>query len=316
LLAFGRKQVLEPEPTDLNSVVEETFVLAGRLLTEDIELVSRLEAESATIMIDRNQLQQVILNLCVNARDAMPSGGRLSVHTATAELDDAYAASRLDVTPGRYALLEITDSGVGMDAPTAGRVFEPFFTTKQTGSGLGLASVHGIVKQSGGHISVYSEPGIGTTFRLYLPQTGAAVRRTAEAPRSHELEGEETILLVEDAEPLRLLVADTLESYGYTVRTAANGAEALDLAHREGSMIDLLLTDVVMPQMSGRELAEHITSSHPHVKVLFTSGYPADTVLAERITDGRFAYVQKPYLGDTLARKIRETLNADRAATS
>jgi two-component system, cell cycle sensor histidine kinase and response regulator CckA len=308
LLAFSRQQVLRPVPTDLNTAVDETLQLVSRVIGEDIQLEPRLEPDIEPIVFDRNQLQQVILNLCVNARDAMPAGGTLTIRTANVELDDASAAAHLDVTPGAYVLLEITDSGVGMDAETKKRIFDPFFTTKETGTGLGLATVYGIVQQSGGNIWLDSEPGKGTSFKVFLPRA----TRTAESPiapaATSPLEGNETILLVEDADQLRPLVAQVLESYGYTVIPAANGLEALAIAEEQGESIDLVLTDIVMPQMNGRELAEKLAPTHPELKVLFTSGYPADSIIRQGIAEGRVAYIQKPYLADELAHKIRETL--------
>jgi PAS domain S-box-containing protein len=311
LLAFSRQQVLQPEPTDLNAVVDATLDLVSRLIGEQIELDRALASGLPPILVDRGQLQQVIINLAVNARDAMPDGGLLSVRTAEAALDQAYAQEHLDVVPGRYVLLEITDSGTGMDAETAKRVFDPFFTTKAAGTGLGLATVQGIVKQSDGHIWLYSEPGLGTTFRIYLPPTDRPAEAPVEAPAAAapSPEGDETILFVEDAELLRPLIAEVLESYGYTVLQAAHAAEALAFAE-SGGPIDLLLTDVVMPGMNGRELAETLLAGRPGLRVLFTSGYPADTVVRHGIAEARVAFIQKPFLADDLVAKIRAVLDA------
>jgi two-component system cell cycle sensor histidine kinase/response regulator CckA len=312
LLAFSRQQVLQPEPSDLNAVVEQTLELVLRMIGENIELELRLEPGLATIVVDRSQLQQVILNLSVNARDAMPDGGTLAIRTANVELNKAYAADHLDVTPGSYVLLEITDSGSGMDEQTRSRIFDPFFTTKTEGTGLGLATVYGIIAQSGGHIWLYSEPGMGTTFKIYLPGVDATVPASPRvAPvSSASLEGSETILLVEDAEMLRPLVAEVLRSYGYTVLTAADGVEAIELVERQPGPIDLLLTDVVMPNMNGRELAETLVAGDPRLKVLFTSGYPSDTIIRHGIAEAQVAFIQKPYLADELAGKIRATLDS------
>ncbi len=251
-------------------------------------------------MVDRVQLQQVILNLCANARDAMPDGGTLTVRTTKAVLDEGYASERAGLTPGAYSVLEITDSGVGMDAVTRNRIFDPFFTTKATGTGLGLATVFGIVKQSGGHIEVDSEPGLGTTFKTYLPYADQLLADpTAEPAHASFLEGTETILLVEDDEPLRLLVSEILEGYGYKVRAACDAAEAIAIAETHSASIDLLLTDVVMPGLNGGELAEiMVVESYPEPlkHASFTSGYPAGTVVERRITECHVAFIRKPFL--------------------
>ena len=308
LLAFSRQQVLHPELIDPNGVVQETIALVRRMLGEDIELECELEPQLDSILVDRSQLGQVILNLVVNARDAMEDGGRLSVRTANVELDGAYASDHLGVVPGRYVLLQVTDSGPGMDEETRSRAFDPFFTTKEVGTGLGLATVHGIVKQSGGHIWLYSEPGMGTTFKVYFPIAGKSAVPAAPPSEIGSLHGTETILLVEDAELVRDLVAQALESFGYSVLVAAGGPEAIALAEQHQGTIDLLLTDVVMPQMNGRELSERLLAEYPGLKVLFTSGYPADTIIRHGIEEARAAFIEKPYVPDELARKIREVL--------
>ncbi|MDX6513905.1 MAG: hypothetical protein QOE36_3409 [Gaiellaceae bacterium] len=309
LLAFSRQQVMRPEVSDANAVVEETLTLLERLLGEDIVLESRLDPNLASILVDRSQLSQVMLNLAFNAREAMTAGGMLAIQTENVELDDVYAATHADVSPGRYVLLQVTDSGSGMDEEVRSRVFDPFFTTKDAGTGLGLSTVYGIVKQSGGHIWVYSEPGIGTTFKVYFPATDAPILPDALPVRVASREGCETILVVEDNEPLRVLVAQVLESYGYTVITAADGPSALELAAAEHApRIHLLLTDVVMPQMNGREVAEELAALRPGLRVLFTSGYPSDTIIRHGIPEARTAFIQKPYLAEDLALKIREVL--------
>jgi PAS domain S-box-containing protein len=314
LLAFSRQQVLQPEVTSLNSVVEETLRLLERTLGADIEVQTDLDPEAPAVLADRSQLTQAMLNLAINARDAMPEGGRLTIKTGGIELDEAYVATHEGVTSGLFALLQITDSGVGMDEETQRRAFDPFYTTKEDGTGLGLASVYGLVNQSGGHIWLYSEPGLGTTFKIYLPVASATV--TADAPDADvtSLEGDETILLVEDTAMVRELVTATLERYGYSVLAAANGQEALDLVERTGADISLLLTDVVMPGMNGRELAETLLETRPQLGVLFTSGYPSDTVVRRGIADASAAFIEKPYLPDELAAKVREVLDRGRRA--
>jgi CheY-like chemotaxis protein len=241
----------------------------------------------------------------------MQDGGRLVVKTATVELDASYASQHVGVIPGRHVLVQVTDSGGGMDTETQSRVFDPFFTTKEEGTGLGLATVHGIVNQSGGHIWLYSELGIGTTFKIYLPSAGTPVIATTPTAPTHSLEGNETILLVEDAEFVRAIVAEILEPHGYTILAESNGADALAIAQKREGAIDLLLTDVVMPGMNGRELAESLTRQYPDVKVLFSSGYPADTLVRNGIAEGTTRFIEKPYLPVALARAVREILDED-----
>ena len=277
LLAFSRQQVLRPEESDINEIVTQTLNLVDRLIGENIVTTTSLDRYVESIVVDRGQLGQIILNLAVNARDAMPTGGTLSIRTANVVLDASYTAEHADVEPGPYVLLQITDSGIGMDETTRGRIFDPFFTTKDDGTGLGLATVYGVVKQSNGHIWVYSEPGHGTTFKLYFPAASASAPAPAPAPEIGSLAGSETILLAEDEAEVRSLIAKSLRLHGYTVIEACNGIEALELAGERES-IDLLLTDVVMPGMNGRELFEQLSERHPDLPVLFTSGYPADTL--------------------------------------
>jgi PAS domain S-box-containing protein len=310
LLAFSRQQVIRRESSDLSDLVEETLKLLARSLGEDIELVVELEPALAPVVLDRGQFGQVILNLAVNARDAMQDGGTLTIRTANVVLDESYAHEHLDVVPGTYALLQVTDSGAGMDDETQDRVFDPFFTTKPNGTGLGLATVYGIVKQNGGHIWLYSEPGLGTTFKIYFPhETTAPVAAPApEEPAS--LQGAETILLVEDSDAVRSLVAELLTSYGYTVLQAADGPEAIEIAEQRHGSIDLLLTDVVMPSMNGRELAERLLADNPPLKVLFTSGYPEDTIVRHAIAEARVAFIEKPYLPDDLGRAVRSIFDS------
>jgi signal transduction histidine kinase/ActR/RegA family two-component response regulator len=308
LLAFSRQQVMQPEVTNANAVVTEVLVLLERLLGEHILLERRFEPELASILVDRSQLGQVVLNLAVNGRDAMPEGGTLSIQTDNVRLDAAYAADHRDVEPGPYILLQVTDTGTGMNQETRDRVFDPFFTTKEEGTGLGLATVYGIIKQSGGHAAVYSEPGMGTTFKVYFPTTNAPIVPTASPIEGLSPEGGETILLVEDDDQIRVLISGLLESYGYTVLVAESGAQALSLAADTQTPIDVLLTDVVMPGMNGRQVADELMALLPGLRVIFTSGYPADTILRHGIAEGHTAFLQKPYLVDELARKIREVL--------
>jgi len=311
LLAFSRQQVLRPTPTDLNVVIENTLKLLDRSIDKNIKLVRTLEPDLPTVTIDQGQLAQVILNLAINARDAMEDGGTLVLKTATVELDASYASKHVGVTPGPHVLLQVTDSGAGMDAETQSHVFDPFFTTKEEGTGLGLATVHGIVNQSGGHIWLYSEPGMGTTFKIYLPSADTPAIATTPVEPLRSLDGSETILLVEDAEIVRAIVAEILEPHGYTILAASNGTDALAIARNRHGAIDLLLTDVVMPGMNGRELAESLTAQYPDVKVLFSSGYPVDTVVRTGIADGTIRLIEKPYLPAVLARAVRETLDEE-----
>ena len=304
LLAFSRQQVLRPEVTDVNDVVRETVALIERLIGEGIETRTQLEEQLDAAVVDRGQLVQVLLNLAVNARDAMPLGGTLDVRTRNEVLD----APRGDVPAGHHVVLEIGDSGIGMDETTRARIFEPFFTTKETGTGLGLATVYGVVRQSNGHITVDSEFGSGTTFKLYFPAAANASPVRGEMPSLTSTPGTETILLAEDEDQVRKLVATSLRMEGYTVLEAADGFEALRLA-REQAPIDLLFTDVVMPGLNGRELWEELSREHPGLRALFSSGYPADMVLRHGIAEGRVAYIEKPYLPSELAVKVREVLD-------
>jgi signal transduction histidine kinase/DNA-binding response OmpR family regulator len=304
LVVFGRAQVLHPEVASLNEVVEETLRLLERLIGEDVETRSELQPDLYPVLVDRPQITQMILNLAVNARDAMESGGSLRFRTRNLS-----AGPRPGET-GTWVLLEVVDTGCGMDAATRERVFEPFFTTKDQGTGLGLATVYGIVEQSGGHIEVQSAPGEGTTFAIWLPATTGSVTPRDEPEEPGALEGDETILLVEDEPALRTIVGDELRFRGYTVIQAAGGPEALRVVE-SGEPIDLLVTDIVMPELNGRELAERVLERDPAVRILYTSGYPQDTVLAYGIAAGAVSFLQKPYLPGDLARKVRETLEAE-----
>ena len=308
LLAFSRQQILRPQVTNLNALVEETLRLVRRMLDDNIEVELQMEPDLNSTFIDRSRLTQAILNLIINARDAMPDGGTLTIRTANADLDQTYAATHKDVTPGPYVLLQLTDSGTGIDPADQSRVFDPFFTTKEHGTGLGLAGVFGLVKQSRGHISLYSESGIGTTFKLYFPVTSATHAGTSEPEQVGLVGGDETILLVDDNEMVRSLVTMALESYGYSVLVASGGTQALAIAKDHADVIDLVLTDVVMPGLNGRELADRLLADQPNLKVLFTSGYPADTIIRHGIEEARTAFLEKPYLPGELARKIRQVI--------
>jgi PAS domain S-box-containing protein len=310
LLAFARQQVSEPQMLDVNVVLTDLEPLLRRILEENIQLDLVLARDLGEIKSDRSQLSQVILNLVANARDAMGKGGRLTIETSNTYLGEAYARDHLDVVPGRYVQLSVTDSGEGMDKETVSRIFEPFFTTKEqgSGSGLGLATVYGIVRQSSGHIWVYSEPGRGTTFKIYFPR----VMRTAEEEIVSESEevtnGTETILLVEDSKLLARVTRDFLVSAGYRVLVAAEAAEALHLAAEYPGRIHLLLTDVVMPSMNGRELSEELLKKRPEVKVLYMSGHTAGVISQTALLAEDVAFIEKPFTHDGLARKIRQLL--------
>jgi len=283
-----------------------------RLLGEDVALVTHLAADLGPVSADPGQLEQVLLNLAVNARDAMPQGGRLTIETANVLLTEEYAERHHRLPPGPYVLLAVSDTGVGMDEITQKHLFEPFFTTKEVGkgTGLGLATVYGIVKQSGGYIWVYSEPGRGTTLKVYLPRVPGAAEPLPVAVESPELRrGTETVLLVEDAAPVRSLARKGLESYGYQVLEAADGPAALELSARHPRGIDILVTDVVMPGMSGRELAERLAPARPGMRVLYTSGYTDDAMVHQGVLRSGVAFLQKPFVPETLARKVREVLD-------
>jgi two-component system cell cycle sensor histidine kinase/response regulator CckA len=312
LLAFSRQQVIEPRPVDLNQVVASTEKMLRRLIGEDIEVETTFSSTVLTVMIDPGQLEQVMMNLAVNARDAMPGGGKLTLETASVKIDAAYARDHRPLTPGRFAMLAVSDVGIGMDEETRSRIFEPFFTTKGVGqgTGLGLATVYGIVKQSNGFIWVYSEPGRGTSFKIYFPLLDEAPGEyTATIASEAPANGTETILLAEDEAAVRAASRQILERYGYNVLEAPNGTLALSIAHRRGVTIDLLLTDVVMPEMSGRELAERFTKLKPRAKVLFMSGYTDDAIVRHGELRPGTAYLQKPFSPDALARKVRDVLD-------
>ena len=281
-----------------------------------MEVCVALDAESGTVYADPHQVEQVIMNLVVNGRDAMPGGGRLLIETACVELDEGYARLHPDVHAGRYVMLALTDNGTGMDEETRRRVFEPFFTTKPAGkgTGLGLSTVQGIVAQSGGHISVYSEPGRGTTFKIYLPQLGEAATDAGKAAGEPVVGGKETVLIVEDMAEVRRYAGVALKAYGYRVMQAESAGEALTICDREEGRIDLLLTDVVMPNLSGRELANRLEERWPDIKVLFISGYTDKSIALNGRLDERVHFIEKPFGPEKLAEKVRAVLGAPVAA--
>jgi GAF domain-containing protein/CheY-like chemotaxis protein len=313
LLAFSRKQVLQPAVLDLNAVIKGLEPMLGRLIGEDISLLTRLDPELGPVRADPGQLEQVIMNLAVNARDAMPAGGRLTLQTANVEIDAAFARRHVGARPGPHVMLAVSDTGTGMTPEVQAHLFEPFFTTKETGkgTGLGLATVYGIVSQSGGCIAVETAPGRGTTFHIYLPRAEerAAAPSVGAAPDPAP-RGTETILLVEDEEGVRELARDILRAHGYTVLEARHGGEALLTCERHPGPIALLLSDAVMPQMSGRELAARLAPLRPEMKVLYISGYTDDATVRHGVLDSSVALLQKPFTPDMLLRKVRDILDA------
>ena len=313
LLAFNRKQVLPPHIVDLNSLLTNVDEMLRRMIGEDIELVTHLPSGLGRVKADPGQIEQVIMNLAVNARDAMPQGGHLTLEAANVDLDSSYATCHESVLPDHYVMIAMSDTGIGMDAETQARIFQPFFTAKQRGKGmgLGLATVYGIVRQSEGHIWVYSEPGKGTTFKVYLPRIDQAVEVIAPTPVPvDELPLDcQTILLVEDEEVVRSFARGLLESRGYEVLEAKGANDALEIGGRYKKHIHLLLTDVVMPQMSGRELAEHLAPLHPETKVLYMSGYTDHAVVHHGLLDPGTTFLQKPFTPDALTLKVREVLD-------
>ena len=316
LLAFSRRQMLQPQIVDINTLVRQLEKLLHRLLTEDIVLVTALAPDLQTVKVDPASIEQVLVNLAVNSRDAMPEGGQLTIETANVELDEVYAETHVTVIPGRYVMLAVGDTGEGIDAATKARIFEPFFTTKEQGkgSGLGLATVYGIVKQSGGYIWVYSELGHGTVFKVYFPVAESRSGAAREGGGSADLRTQawETVLLVEDEDAVRALGREVLRRHGYVVLEARHGVDALRLAERHPDDIHLMITDVVMPHMSGRELAERLCSARPNMKVLFMSGYTDHALMNRALTPGS-SFLQKPFTPETFARKVRQVLDAEEA---
>jgi PAS domain S-box-containing protein len=312
LLAFSRRQIMDIKVLDLNELLTNLDKMLRRMIGEDIDLVTVLEKNLGRVKTDPGQMEQVIMNLAVNARDAMPNGGRLTIETANVELNDAYARAHIAVTPGRHVMISVSDIGEGMPPEVRDRVFEPFFTTKAKGkgTGLGLSTVYGIVKQSGGNIWVYSEPGKGTTFKIYLPRVEETAEELKERLVSKELaRGDETILLVEDEAEVRKLAVRVLEKQGYVVLEARDGKEALLLCQLQEGPIHLVLTDVVMPQLGGPQLVEQLRKVRQDFKVLYMSGYTDDAVTHHGILSEGMNYLQKPFSIDGLARKVREVLD-------
>jgi PAS domain S-box-containing protein len=313
LLAFSRKQIAEPKPVSLNEVVADAGRMLRRLIGADIEIVTDLAAEPAVVIADRGQMNQVLMNLAVNARDAMPEGGKLVIETRLADVGEEFASLHPDARPGRFVVLSVSDTGVGMDQEVLQRIFEPFFTTKKTGAGtgLGLATVYGIVRQSGGWIAASSEPGRGACFRVYLAADARpAEPAPAEAAHARDGRGSETVLLVEDHPEVLRLTREMLRQKGYRLLEAANGAEALAVAAGHPGPIDALVTDIVMPGMNGRELAARLLEQRPLLKVLFTSGYAAGALGSQGALDPGMAYLPKPFTASELALKLRQVIEA------
>jgi two-component system, cell cycle sensor histidine kinase and response regulator CckA len=312
MLAFSRKQVIQPKLINLNNAIVDMEKMVGRLIGEDIEIATFLQSNLWQVRADLGQIEQVLMNLVVNARDAMPKGGKLTLDTGNVRLDEVYARHHIDVEPGDYVMLAVSDTGTGMNAKTMSHLFEPFFTTKEVGkgTGLGLSTVYGIVKQNGGHIWVYSEPGIGTTFKVYLPRVKdeTDVDEQIEVPLV-QTPGNETILIVEDEEAVRYLVRQILHSKGYKVLEASNGVDALLLLEQLAEPPQLIITDVIMPFMSGREFADKAVTVHENMKVLFMSGYTDDAIVQHGILDSNVAFIQKPFTTVSLANKVREVLD-------
>ncbi|MCW5826037.1 MAG: PAS domain S-box protein [Gemmatimonadaceae bacterium] len=311
LLAFSRQQVLKREVLDLNDVVSTFLKMLSRVIGEDVRVELKLGRDVPSIIADAGQLEQVLMNLCVNARDAMPAGGTLIIGTGIADVDGEHAARREGMSKGTYAVLSVSDTGVGMDKATQAKIFDPFFTTKAVGrgTGLGLSTVYGIVKQSGGSVWVYSEPGHGTTFRIYLPITAEAPPEVTSASSGRARRGEETILVVEDEESIRLVARRVLEREGYTVLEAASGPDALSLLERHTGPLHLVMTDLVMPGMTGIELAQRLAATHPALKMLFTSGYSADVVSDRFRPQDDWNFIAKPYGVRELAAEVRRVLD-------
>ena len=315
LLAFSRQQPLAPQPLDANKLVAGMSELLRRTVLEDVRMETVLAAGLWRVSVDGNQLESAILNLCINARDAMPDGGLLTIETANTYLDDAYAASETEVTAGQYVMIGITDTGTGMPPDVVGRAFDPFYTTKGVGkgTGLGLSQVYGFVKQSGGHVKIYSEPGHGTTVRVYLPRllkgepAEASAASAEDLPRGHE---DEIVLVVEDDERVRHMSSDALRELGYTVVQANGGAQALEVLAVQPK-ISLMFTDVVMPEIDGRRLAERARERRPDLKVLFTTGYTRNAVVHNGVLDPGVAFLPKPFTIEQLARKVRQVLEAE-----
>jgi two-component system, cell cycle sensor histidine kinase and response regulator CckA len=313
LLAFSRRQPMEPRLLSVNELILQIEKMLRRLIGEDIELVTIPAASMDVVESDAGRLEQVIMNLAVNARDAMPNGGKLTIETGTVQLSEAYSARQLGVEPGRHVTISVTDTGSGMDEETQSHLFEPFFTTKAAGrgTGLGLATAYGIIRQSGGAIGIISEVGKGTTARIFLPLVEKSAAPSAAAPAAaRALGGAETILLVEDETRVRKLIADVLQRRGYQVLEATRGEEALRLAAAHEGPIDLAVVDVVMPEMSGPDVVRELAASRPSMRVLYVSGYTEEAIVHHGIQESGAAFLQKPFLPESLAAKVREALDA------
>jgi len=318
LLAFSRKQMLELKIVDVNTIVEDMERLMRPLIGENIDLVTKLAPEAGHTRADAGQLEQVLMNLVVNAKDAMPNGGKLTIQTQNVSEIEGQRRGPTFIRPGHYVLLSVSDTGVGMDKETQSRIFEPFFTTKEMGkgTGLGLSTVYGIVKQSGGYVMVRSEEGRGSTFQIYLPRVeGTAEKQPAPAPRA-EMGGSETVLLVEDEDSVRELIRETLTAKGYKVIEAAHGEAGLAVAAAYSGKIDLVISDLVMPGLGGRAMVHELAKTRPESKVLFLSGYTEDAVSSEGVLDGGTAFLQKPFTLQSLSRKVREVLGNSAGASA
>ena len=314
LLAFSRRQVMEMKVLDLNTLLRDLEKMLRRVIGESIEMVTQLVEDLGRTRADVGQIEQVFMNLAVNAKDAMPSGGKLTIETANVELDESYARSHVDVKPGHYVMFSVSDTGVGMTPEVRERIFEPFFTTKEMGkgTGLGLSTVYGIVKQSKGHIWVYSVQGKGTAFKIYLPRVDEPLEEIRKEVLKEELpRGNETILIVEDEEEVRKLAGKILERQGYEILETFNGDDALVACERRKSPIHLMLADIVMPGMSGSELAKLLIPLYPEIKILYMSGYTDNAIVRHGVLEKGVDYIQKPFTMEGLARKVREVLDKD-----
>jgi two-component system, cell cycle sensor histidine kinase and response regulator CckA len=312
LLAFSRRQVLQPVFLDLNVIVNRMDTMLSRLIGDDVRLVCVLASDSGTVKADPSQIEQVLMNLTVNARDAMPQGGKITIKTANVEIDETYARQHPYIAPGPHVMLTVTDTGIGMDKETQSHIFEPFFSTKvaSKGTGLGLSTVFGIVRQSAGAINVYSELGHGTTFKVYFPRCKEAPVAIQQDEAALLRGGTETILLVEDSTPLRELTRLLLQGCGYTVLSSGDPLEAIRIAEQHQGLLPLMITDVVMPGLSGPDLAEKLSAARPDTKVLYTSGYADDDILQHGGVSPDCAFLEKPFTRDALIRKVRELLDS------
>jgi PAS domain S-box-containing protein len=313
LLAFSRRQVLQAKVLDLNKLVGSLATMLRRLIGEDVDLRLVLPPDLGRVSADPSQIEQVLMNLVVNARDAMPKGGILTIETNNVCLDETYVSRHSSVKPGQYILLGVSDTGAGMDQATLARLFEPFFTTKGTGkgTGLGLSTVFGIVKQSGGSVEVYSEPGHGTSVKVYLPRIDQPVSVEAKSERKTVMRGSETILLVEDDEMVRTLVRETLQREGYQILDAPGPLEARRISEQHKGAIQLMITDVVMPKVNGRELAEQLGKRRPDMRVLYMSGYTDNAIMNSGVLEKDVAFIQKPFTPAVMAEKVRDVLESD-----